>query len=97
VRIYLGQKVAESALNQLLPMRVEIEQAIGEPLEWNPYPEKQDKIIRLMRSGDITDQTQWPELADWITTKAATFLEAFGSRIATLDLSQAPRLPEDQT
>jgi Domain of unknown function (DUF4268) len=96
VRIYLGREVADLALNQLLPMRVEIEQAIGEPLEWNPFSEKQDKIIRLMRSGDITDRAHWPELAEWITAKAVAFAEAFRSRIAALDLSQAPVLPEEQ-
>jgi hypothetical protein len=76
-------------LAQLLPHREKIEREIGAALEWNPHPDKMDKIIRLLRSGDISDRAQWPGLAEWLASTAVAFKRAFTSRILALDLSQA--------
>jgi hypothetical protein len=89
VRLYLGHRVAEQALQQLEPRRQQIEHEIGSTLEWNPYPEKRDKIIRLTRPGDIADRATWPELLPWITATTVAFKQAFAPRIVQLDLSPA--------
>jgi hypothetical protein len=87
VRVYLGGGVADRALEQLLPMRTEIESEIGQPLEWNPHPGKKDKIIALWHSGDIGDKDQWDDLVGWVAEYVAKFYRAFGPRFARMDLS----------
>jgi hypothetical protein len=87
VRLYLNARVADRALEQLALARQQIEQEIGSPLEWNPHPDNQDKIIRLMRPGDLGDRGSWPDLVKWISGTAIAFKDAFGPRIAQLDLS----------
>src|SRR5262249_12899682 len=53
VRVYIRNKIAGLALHQLEAKRTEIEAEIGEPLKWNPYPDKQDKIIVLDRTTNL--------------------------------------------
>jgi hypothetical protein len=87
VRVYLGSSVADRALEQLLPMRTEIESEIGQPLEWNPHPEKKDKIIALWHPGDIGDKDQWENLVGWVAEYVGKFYRAFGARFAKIYLS----------
>lgn len=87
LRVYLRSRVAAAVLNGLAPERQRIEDEIGSALEWNPFPDKMDKVIRLSRPGDIADRAQWPELADWLAQKAVAFKRTFGPRILALDLS----------
>jgi hypothetical protein len=61
VRVYISNKIAGIALPQLEAERSAIEAEIGEKLEWNPNPEKMDKIIRLERTADISDRDKWAE------------------------------------
>ena len=89
VRLYLNHRVAEPALQQLVPLRSEIESEIGAELEWNPNPGKKDKVIVLRRAGDIADQGQWSGLVQWITEQTVKFHRAFAPRLAKLDLSAA--------
>jgi hypothetical protein len=89
LRIYLGGRVANAALQQLEPQRQEIEAELGERLEWNPHPEKSDKVIRLTRDADIADRSKWPEIIQWLTQRAVSFKEVFGPRLMTIDLSTA--------
>jgi hypothetical protein len=87
VRLYMRRQAADAILAHVLPYREEIEHQIGAGLEWNPHPDKQDKIIRLQRPGDISDRNQWPELAGWLAETAVAFKRAFAPRIAGIDLS----------
>jgi hypothetical protein len=87
VRIYLRHQVAAAVLEALAPQRDQIEREVGGELEWNPFPDKLDKVIRLSRPGDIADRSRWPELADWLTARAVALKRAFGPRILALDLS----------
>ena len=87
LRIYLSGRVADSALQQLDPQKAEIETALGERLDWNPHPDKSDKIIRLTRDGDISDKATWTELIPWLTQRAVSFKRVFGPRLLALDLS----------
>jgi hypothetical protein len=89
VRVYLGHQVAEQALKQLIEMRSDIEREIGAELEWNPHPEKRDKVIRLLHGGDIADKTQWPDLVTWLGKTAVAFKQAFGKRIVNLSFALA--------
>lgn len=86
LRIYLSGRVADSVFQQLEPQRSAIEAAIGDTLEWNPHPEKSDKIIRLVRDANIADKAAWPEIISWLTQRAVLFKQVFGPRLAAIDL-----------
>ena len=86
VRVYLQSKVADIALPQLEAQRVAIEAEIGEPLKWNPYPEKLDKIIVLDREADLNDRGRWDEYISWLVQRVDKFRKVFGPRVKNLNL-----------
>jgi len=88
VRVYIGNKVANVALPQLLQMREEIEAEIGEKLEWDPNPENLDKTIGLKRDADLTKRENWEEYLDWLTDMTIKFRKAFSKRVESLDLTK---------
>lgn len=88
-RLYLSNKIADVALKQLEQDRIQIEQEIGEPLSWNPNPDKRDKVIMLSRLADLEDRAKWPEYCEWLVDRVARFRKAFGPRVRRLDLSSA--------
>lgn len=90
VRVYLGNKIAAAALAQLEPFRNAIELEIGDALEWNPFPEKRDKIIALSRDVNLSDRSKWPEYLNWLAEKTARFRKAFAHRIKSMDFKTQP-------
>ena len=87
VRVYMSKRYGgDAALNQLLESRVEIEQAVGEPLLWNPNPEFSDKVILLHRKADIRIKDQWPEHLKWMVDAVVRLRNVFGPRIKALQL-----------
>ena len=93
VRVYMNGRVADAALKQLEPSRAAIEQEIGATLQWNPFPEKMDKIILLVREIDIDDRNAWAEYCDWLVDMADKFLRAFKPRVKTLQLIDVQGAP----
>ena len=73
-------------MTQLLESRAEIEQAIGEPLLWNPNPEASDKVILLRRKADIRIKDQWPDHLKWMVDAVVRLRRVFGPRIKALQL-----------
>jgi hypothetical protein len=71
----------DAALNQLLESRTEIEQAVGEPLLWNPNPEASDKVIVLRRKADIRIKDQWTDYLKWMVDAVVRLRKVFGPRI----------------
>ena len=88
VRVYIGNKVANVALPQLLQMKEEIEAEIGEKLEWDPNPENLDKTIGLKRDADLTKRENWEEYLDWLTDMTIKFRKTFSKRVKSLDLTK---------
>jgi hypothetical protein len=86
VRVYLGNEVADAALTQLGADRAAIEKEVGAPLQWNPYPEKRDKIIGLFKQVELDKRERWPEYCDWMIDTVVKFRKAFMPRIKTLKL-----------
>ena len=86
VRVYLGNEVADAALAQLDGERATIEAEIGAKLQWNPYPEKKDKIIGLFRQVDLDARERWPEYCDWLIDNVVKFRKAFMPRIKALKI-----------
>jgi Domain of unknown function (DUF4268) len=87
VRVYIRNKIADQALPQLEAQWKEIETEIGEPLQWNPNPDKQDKIIVLDRSADLDDHSQWDKYVSWLVARVDKFRKAFGPRVKALNLT----------
>ncbi len=89
VRVYMRRNVADAALDQLLEEKEEIENEIGEALTWNPYPEKQDKIIVISKDADLWKKERWEEYLDWIVNMVIKLRRAFMPRVKKLDLNNA--------
>ena len=89
VRLYMRNMVADEALQQLEPERMAIESEIGGPLQWNPYPNKRDKIISCSREADLARRESWPEYCDWLVDQTAKFKRAFTPRVRALRLNNA--------
>jgi hypothetical protein len=89
IRVYLRKQIADMMLTHLIAERAEIEKEIGEPLHWDPNPDKDDKIIMVGRPADLNDRSKWPEYISWLVDRVAKFKKAFEPRIKKLDLSLA--------
>jgi len=85
VKLMLGEDEA-GAMAPLQADRQAVERAIGSALEWNPHPEKKFKAIRLTRPTQFLDRGSWSEAIAWLASTAVAFKQAFGPRIAALDL-----------
>jgi hypothetical protein len=88
VRVYLTKRYGgDAALTQLLESRKEIEEALGEPLLWNPNPEFSDKVILLQRKADIRIKDQWTGHLNWMVDAVVRLRKVFGPRIKALQLN----------
>jgi hypothetical protein len=94
VRVYIGNKIADAALPQLVAEREAIESEIGHPLLWNPNPDNDDKIVALSRDADLYDRGKWPEYISWLVDMVDKFKRVFGPRVLALDLTAAPPPPQ---
>jgi len=90
VRLYLRHRVADLALAQLEPQKEAIEREMGMELLWNPYPEKQDKIVLADRPADLGKREEWSEYLDWTVGTVVAFRKAFRDRVKALDLTPTP-------
>lgn len=61
----------------LLKYKEEIEQELGERLEWMELPGKKASRIKLSRGGDIAETAKWEEYFDWFRKKAEDFQDVF--------------------
>lgn len=81
VRIYIGNKIADTMLPYLESKKNEIETAIGQTLTWNPNPDNRDKVIILLHPTDFNDQQKVEEALDWLVTNTVKFREVFSKII----------------
>ena len=59
--------------------RETIEAGLGTQLEWMPLPGKQACRIKMTRSVDIDDDTQWEESFKWLLANASAMRSTFGA------------------
>jgi hypothetical protein len=90
VRLYLRQQVAQAALEQLEPQKAAIHEEMGMELNWNPFPDKQDKIVLADRTANLVEKDKWPEYLDWLTKTVAAFSKAFRNRVKAIELGASP-------
>lgn len=66
----------------LADSRQEIEESLGDSLDWMELPEKKACRIKLSTEGDITVRDNWPACFDWLSQKAEKFISVLGSQAA---------------
>lgn len=81
VRVYIQGKETESWFPYFEEKKTEIEQEIGEKLEWNPNPNNKDKIIAISRDFDFENKESWDDGIKWLVIKALIFKQVFGTLI----------------
>lgn len=68
VEIYFSSRSAEineGNFNALLKHKDQLETAFGDPLLWDPLEGRKACRVSFSRAGDIMDQQEWPEYAQW--------------------------------
>ncbi len=50
-------------------------------MEWNPNPEKKDKVIVLTKSFELNNREMWEQAIDWLVDKTLSFRKIFGALI----------------
>ena len=81
VRIYIGNKIADSMLPFLESKKDEIEKSIGQKLSWNPNPDNRDKVIILQHTTDFADKEKLEEAINWLVDYTIKFRETFSKII----------------
>lgn len=81
VRVYIGNKIADTMLPYLESKKTEIETAIGQKLIWDPNPNARDKVISLLYSTDFSDPKKVDEALDWLVDNTIKFKEVFSKLI----------------
>ena len=63
----------------------EIENQLGEPLEWNEKPNQNDSRITLRKvDTDPANETDWHNQHEWLASKVELFYQIFKPRIDEL-------------
>lgn len=81
IRVYIGSRIAETMLPFLESKRDEIENEIGESLNWNPNPENRDKVITLLHSTNFQNDEQIENSLEWLVEKTIKFRTVFAKYI----------------
>lgn len=80
VELYHQPRPGESSdelFKALHERRETIESAVGQPLDWDPMPDKKAMRISISRAGDVTEESSHPELTAWFIDTAVRFRSAF--------------------
>lgn len=85
--LYIRGAQAKIAFSALHADKAAIEEVLG-PLEWQELPEGQDCRIIQYRDGDSKDQSQWPDLFEWLGERAESFYAQFSKRVKIIDLGK---------
>lgn len=99
IRLYVSGKDAKNATAYFYLLKEqaeEIQNAFGEPLEWNEQAGPIAKRISL-RKGDIdsADEADWPNQFEWFASKLELFDKVFRPRIKVLNAADWEP-PEDE-
>ena len=86
VRVYIWNKIVDTALPYLEKQKDEIEKELGMTLEWNPNKEARDKIIVKTIDADLSDRSQWNNYLSWLVDTTAKFRKVFMPRIKNMKI-----------
>ncbi len=86
VQLLLTDEVeAEPLFHLLKEDRKAIEEEIGEPLDWQPKPDKKRFVIGLKWSADPTNKDKWPDQHQRLANVLEGFHKAFAPRLERLE------------
>jgi hypothetical protein len=81
VRVYINSKIADTMYPFLENKKDEIEEKIGQKLQWNPNNAPKDKVIILSYSTDFSDKKKVDEALNWMVEYSIKFREVFSKII----------------
>jgi hypothetical protein len=81
VRVYINSKIADTMYPFLESKKDEIEEKIGQKLQWNPNNAPKDKVIILSYSTDFSDDKKVDEALSWMVEYSIRFREVFSKII----------------
>jgi hypothetical protein len=85
VELYIQGKFAKQHFKRLESCKQEIENEIGQPLDWRELPLKEASRIILMRANsNIKDRNQWPQQQMWLADQLERFNTVFRPRVQEL-------------
>ena len=77
---------AKAHFHLLQEKRKEIEDELGESLEWAELPEREESQVYLLKNGtDLTDKIDWQNQHEWLASRLELFDEVFRPRIKALN------------
>lgn len=86
IRRYTEGKNAKAYFHLLMEQKQEIEEEVGESLEWAEMPTKKSSRISLCKSDiDPADETDWPNQHAWIASTVGKFDKVLRPRIRALN------------
>ncbi|WP_300000538.1 DUF4268 domain-containing protein [uncultured Cedecea sp.] len=90
VELWIAKFSAESntfAFDWLYERRQSIENTFGHALFWQPLPGKKSCRISFAKPVSSFDQTNWPEITDWLLKNMSAFEKAIDPFIAPLNIA----------
>ena len=88
VELLLASPNAKKHFGLLKEQKADIEDQLGEPLEWLELPErKSSRVIAFNRNADPTSEDSWSDQIEWMASMLESFDETFRQRIKDLDAS----------
>lgn len=81
IRVYISNRIAGEMLPYLEGRKAEIEESIGQTLQWDPYPNSKDKTIVLEHPANFDDERQIDEALDWMVEYTVKFRKTFAKII----------------
>jgi hypothetical protein len=82
VELAINSDDAKDVYRELLQQRSEIEQVIGDVLDWREMPDKKASRIVLFKEADAYKENYWPEQFAWLRDRLEAFDRAFRPRLA---------------
>ncbi len=100
VELWIAKFSAESntfAFDWLYERQQSIENTFGHALFWQPLPGKKSCRISFAKPVVSFDQTNWPEITDWLLKNMSTFEKSIDPFIAPLNmaLKEVSNAPEE--
>lgn len=81
VRVYISNREVNEWMPYFEEHKEKIETLIGHRLEWNPNPEKRDKVIVLRHNFELNHKENWEVAIKWLVEKTLVFRTVFGTLI----------------
>lgn len=79
--LYIPKDDDKQVFDSLFAQKEKVEALVGLNLEWMRLEDKRATRVRASRSGNINDQANWNEYANWFMSYADIFRSVFGPRL----------------